>query len=47
MQYPPRGGAHQRSFNLLREAWCGFETTLVVIGQEGYPADRLAGSQDD
>ncbi len=40
--YPPRGGAHQRSFNLLRAAAARFETTLVAINHEGHPPDRLA-----
>lgn len=40
--FPPRGGAHQRSFNLLRHACSRFETTLVAINHEGHPRDRLA-----
>jgi glycosyltransferase involved in cell wall biosynthesis len=45
--YPPRGGAHQRSFNLLREAARRFETTLVAINHEGHPPDRLAAYASD
>lgn len=40
--YPPRGGAHQRSFNLLRHASKSYETTLVAFNLHGYTLRQLS-----
>lgn len=39
--YPPHGGAHQRSYNLLRHASRRYETTLVAFNLQDYAADEL------
>lgn len=40
--YPPRGGAHQRSYNLLRHVSGLYEATLVAFNLQGSPPAHLA-----
>jgi polysaccharide biosynthesis protein PslH len=40
--YPPRGGAHQRSYNLLRHVSRTYETTLVAFNLQGDAPDDLS-----
>jgi glycosyltransferase involved in cell wall biosynthesis len=40
--YPPTGGAHQRSYNLLRHASKSYETTLVAFNLQGSAPGQLA-----
>ncbi|HEV2382526.1 MAG TPA: glycosyltransferase [Terriglobia bacterium] len=40
--YPPKGGAHQRSYHLLRHASKSYETTLVGFNLHGYTPGQLS-----
>lgn len=40
--YPPRGGAHQRSFNLLREASKSYEVCLIAFNRHRHGGSDLA-----
>ncbi len=40
--YPPRGGAHQRSYNLLRYVSRRYETTLVAFNLKAHSPDELS-----
>lgn len=40
--YPPRGGAHQRSYNLIRCVSRSYEITLVAFNLHGHTPDELA-----
>jgi polysaccharide biosynthesis protein PslH len=40
--FPPKGGAHQRSFNLLRSCSRSHEVFLVAFNLQGEPNERLA-----
>lgn len=40
--YPPRGGAHQRSYNLLRHASGSHETSFVGFNLHGYTPGQLS-----
>jgi glycosyltransferase involved in cell wall biosynthesis len=40
--YPPRGGAHQRSYNLLRHVSKLYETTLVAFNLQGSAPAQLS-----
>jgi glycosyltransferase involved in cell wall biosynthesis len=40
--YPPRGGPHQRSYNLLRCASESYETTLVAFNLQGETPGQLS-----
>lgn len=40
--YPPRGGPHQRSYNLLRHASKLYETTFVAFNLPGYTHRQLS-----
>jgi len=43
--YPPRGGAHQRSYNLLRYVARRYETTLVAFNLKAHSPDDLSDWQ--
>jgi polysaccharide biosynthesis protein PslH len=43
--YPPRGGAHQRSYNLLRHVSRRYETTLVAFNLQGNSPGELSAWQ--
>jgi glycosyltransferase involved in cell wall biosynthesis len=45
--YPPRGGAHQRSYNLLRHAAGLYETTFVAFNLQGNSPRELAEWQGE
>ena len=45
--YPPRGGAPQRSFNLLRQASKSWKVSLVAFNLEGHDPARLAEYQPE
>jgi polysaccharide biosynthesis protein PslH len=45
--YPPKGGAHQRSFNLLRHASRSYEVALVAFNLLGQSPERLAGWRNE
>jgi glycosyltransferase involved in cell wall biosynthesis len=40
--YPPRGGAYQRSFNLLRSASRSYEVCLVAFNRHGHSSSYLS-----
>lgn len=40
--FPPRGGAHQRSFNLIRYISRTYETHLIALNIQGETGERLA-----
>ena len=40
--YPPRGGAHQRSFNLIHHLSQKADVSLVALNHEGHPQSRLS-----
>lgn len=45
--YPPRGGAHQRSFNLIRHMSHKAEISLVALNQEGHARDLLSAYESE
>ena len=45
--YPPRGGAPQRSFNLIRQASKSWKVSLVAFNLEGHDPARLAEYQPE
>ena len=45
--YPPSGGAHQRSFNLLRHASRRYETTLVAFNLQGCTFSHLSEYENE